>query len=60
MSHDRTCSKGDCSAEAVGFVGKFGETRTVGSPINTSPGIPISASYCADHEVWVKRVLSSL
>jgi hypothetical protein len=60
MSQDRMCSKGDCKQEAVGFIGKFGETRTVGSPVNTPPGIPISASYCAEHEEWVKRALAAL
>jgi hypothetical protein len=60
MVQDRTCGKGDCEREAVGFIGKFGETRTVGSPVNTPPGTPISASYCAEHESYVKRFLELL
>jgi hypothetical protein len=60
MNPDRMCGTGGCKKEAIGFIGKFGETRIVGSSVNTPPGIPIAASYCATHEEIVKRVMASL
>jgi hypothetical protein len=60
MKIDRVCGTGGCKQEAIGFIGKFGETRTVGTPVNTPVGIPIAASYCAEHEKRIKRVLASL
>lgn len=56
MFQDRMCGKGDCSMEAIGFIGKFGETRTTDPPVNTPPGTPISASYCAEHEFLYKAI----
>ena len=50
MTIDRKCSVGSCQSEAVGWVGKFGETRTSGSLVTTPPGHPISVNYCVEHE----------
>ena len=60
MSPDITCGEAGCGKLAVGFIGKFGETRTVGSPVNTPPGHKISINYCAEHEGIVKRTLAAL
>lgn len=60
MAHDRICGTSGCNLEAVGFIGKYGETRTVGAPVNTPPGIPISIAYCAKHEESSRHVLAML
>jgi hypothetical protein len=58
--YSEECGTGGCERDAIGFVGKYGETRTVGAPVNTPPGIPISIAYCAEHEEKAKRVLAAL
>jgi hypothetical protein len=60
MHQDRNCGQSGCKAEAIGFIGKFGETRTTQPLVNTPPGIPISISYCEKHEQHLKLVLSLL
>jgi hypothetical protein len=60
MKIDRVCGTGGCMQEAISFIGKFGETRNVGAPVNTPPGIPISIAYCAEHEESSKRFLAAL
>jgi hypothetical protein len=60
MTPDRVCGTGGCKQEAIGFIGKFGETRIFGAPVDTPVGIPISISYCSEHEARTKRVLTAL
>jgi hypothetical protein len=60
MEIDGMCGVGVCKKEAIGFIGKFGETRTIGAPVNTPPGIPISIAYCAEHEKRAKHCLALL
>jgi hypothetical protein len=60
MEFDRMCFTNGCKKEAVGFVGKFGETRTTGTPVNTPPGQRISINFCAEHEEHTKLVLKAL
>ena len=45
-----TYAVGGCKKEAIGFIGKYGETRTVGAPVSTPPGFPICIEYCAEHD----------
>jgi hypothetical protein len=60
MKIEGICGTGGCEQDAIGFIGKFGETRTVGAPVNTPPGIPIAIEYCAEHEESSKRFLAAL
>jgi hypothetical protein len=60
MKIDRRCGTPRCTNEAIGFVGKFGETRTTGSPVTTAPGQRISVQYCVEHEAGAKDFLDLL
>ena len=56
----KVCSRAGCGKDAIRFIGKFGETRTTGSPVTSLPGIPIRISYCAAHEEGAKDFLDAL
>lgn len=57
---DRRCGTPGCKELAIGIMGKFGETRQTGSPVNTPPGQRITINYCAKCEDTTKRFLAVL